>query len=262
MIKLIATDMDGTLLKDNKEIDKEIYKLLPKMKKEGIHFVAASGRQRPSLEKSFEGYLKDITILAENGAYVVHNGEEIYASVMTKELIDFITTEIRKLDNVGILYCGKHCCYTPDIQCYETLASPKFHYKVKMINCFDEIKEEIIKISLVDPKGASGYSFPILEKILKGKVEIAVSGFDCVDIVNKGVSKGNAIEILQKKWNITSEETMTFGDNYNDIEMLQCAKYSFAMQHSEEGVKRCANYVAGDNNKGAVVAQIKKFVNI
>ena len=51
-------------------------------------------------------------------------------------------------------------------------------------------------------------------------------------------------------------------DNYNDIEMLQCAKYSFAMQHSEEGVKKCANYVAGDNNEGAVVAQIKKFVNI
>ena len=70
------------------------------------------------------------------------------------------------------------------------------------------------------------------------------------------------MEILQKKWNITSEETMTFGDNYNDIEMLQCAKYSFAMQHSEEGVKKCANYVAGDNNEGAVVAQIKKFVNI
>lgn len=54
---------------------------------------------------------------------------------------------------------------------------------------------------------------------------------------------------------------MTFGDNYNDIEMLQQAKYSFAMQHSEEGVKRYANYVAGDNNQGAVVAEIKKFVN-
>ncbi|NDO47351.1 Cof-type HAD-IIB family hydrolase [Clostridium sp. MD294] len=262
MIKLIATDMDGTLLKDDKEIDKEIYQLLPKMKKENIHFVAASGRQRPSLEKLFEGYLNDVTILAENGAYIVHNGEEIYASVMTRELIDFITTEIRKLDNVGILYCGRHCCYTPDMQCYEILASPKFHYNIKLINNFDEIKEEIIKISLVDPQGASGYSFPILEKILKGKVEIAVSGFDCVDIVNKGVSKGNAIEILQKMWNITSNETMTFGDNYNDVEMLQCAKYSFAMQHSEEGVKKYANYVAGDNNKGAVVAQIKKFVNI
>ncbi len=93
-------------------------------------------------------------------------------------------------------------------------------------------------------------------------MEIAVSGFDCIDIVNKGVSKGNAIEILQKKWNITPEETMTFGDNYNDIEMLQQAKYSFAMAHSEQGVKKCANYIAGDNNEGAVVAQIKKFVNI
>ena len=262
MIKLIAADMDGTLLKDNKEIDSEIYELLPKMKQKNIHFVAASGRQRPSLEKSFEHYLEDVTILAENGAYVVHNGEEIYSSVMSKELIDFITEEIKKLNNVGILYCGKHCCYTPYIECYNTLASPKFHYNIKLINHFDDIKEDIIKVSLVDPQGASRYSFPILERILKGKVEIAVSGFDCIDIVNKGVSKGNAIEILQKKWDIMPEETMTFGDNYNDIEMLQQAKYSFAMAHSEQGVKKCANYIAGDNNEGAVVAQIKKFVNI
>ncbi len=74
--------------------------------------------------------------------------------------------------------------------------------------------------------------------------------------------RSNAIEILQKKWDIMPEETMTFGDNYNDIEMLQQAKYSFAMAHSEQGVKKCANYIAGDNNEGAVVAQIKKFVNI
>lgn len=262
MIKLIATDMDGTLLTDDKRIDKEIYELLPKLKQNDIHFVAASGRQRPSLEKSFEGYLEDVTILAENGAYVVHNGKEIYASVMSKELIDFVVTEIRKLENVGILYCGKNCCYTAEPEVHENLLSPKFHYKIDLIEDYNNIKEDIVKVSLVDPKGASEYSFPILEKILKGKVEIAVSGFDCIDIVNKGVSKGKAIETLQKIWNITPEETMTFGDNYNDIEMLQQAKYSFAMEHSEEGVKRCANYVAGDNNKGAVVTQIKKWTNI
>ena len=70
-----------------------------------------------------------------------------------------------------------------------------------MINCFDEIKrEEIIKVSLVDPKGASGYSFPILEKILKGKVEIAVSGFDCVDIVNKtrGIKRKMPLKYCKK----------------------------------------------------------------
>lgn len=262
MIKLIATDMDGTLLRDDKQIDKEIYELLPKFKQNNIHFVAASGRQRPSLEKSFEGYLEDVTILAENGAYVVHNGEEIYASVMTKELIDFVVTEIKKLENVGILYCGKSCCYTAEPEVQENLSSPKFHYNIKLINHFDDIKEDIVKISLVDPQGASENSFPILEKVLKDKVEIAVSGFDCIDIVNKGVSKGHAIEILQKRWHIAPEESMTFGDNYNDIEMLQQAKYSFAMEHSEEGVKKCANYVAGDNNKGAVVTQIKKWINI
>ncbi len=58
---------------------------------------------------------------------------------------------------------------------------------------------------------------------------------------------------------------MTFGDNYNDIEMLQCAKYSFAMQHSEEGVKKCTQLCLQEiNNKGAVYSKykLKKFVNI
>lgn len=262
MIKLIATDMDGTLLRDDKQIDKEIYEILPKLKQMGVHFVAASGRQRASLEKSFEHYLEDVTILAENGAYMVHNKEEIYASVMSQELIDFSVAEVEKLNNVAMLYCGKSCCYTANQEAYEDLASPKFHYQIKRINDFSEIHEDIIKLSLVDPQGASEYSFPILEKILKGKAEIAVSGFDCIDIVNKGVSKGHAISVLQKRWNITPEETMTFGDNYNDIEMLQQAKYSFAMQHADEGVKKHANYIAGDNNKGAVVAEIKRLLNI
>lgn len=262
MIKLIASDMDGTLLKDNKEMDDEIDSVLEELKKKQIHFVAASGRQRNSLEKLFEKHLKDVTIVAENGAYVVHNGKELYASCMSEELIALVLEQLYQLENIGILLCGKKYSYTNSVVLYENLRSPKFHYNIVLVENFSDVKENIIKISLSDTsaKGASDYSFPLLEKALTGKVEIAVSGFDCVDIVNKGVSKGTAIEALQKMWNITPEETMAFGDNYNDVQMLQKAKYSFAMKRADDGVKQYANYIAGDNNENAVIEEIKKSI--
>lgn len=67
MIKLIVSDMDGTLLNDEKQIDKRIYDLLPKMREEGIRFVVASGRQYPSLARDFQEHLPEITVIAENG---------------------------------------------------------------------------------------------------------------------------------------------------------------------------------------------------
>mgnify|MGYP005772283155 CR=1 FL=1 len=262
MIKLIASDMDGTLLNDNKEMDSEIDAVLEELNKKQIHFVAASGRQRNSLEKLFEKHLKDVTIVAENGAYVVHDGKELYASCMPQQLVEQVLKELYQLQGIDIQLCTRQHCYTNSVDLYENLRSPKFHYDIVLVEDFSHVKEDIIKISLVDTsyKGASEYSFPLLSQSLADKVEIAVSGFDCVDIVNKGVSKGTAIEALQNMWHITPEETMAFGDHFNDVQMLQRAKYSFAMKKADPGVKAYANYIAGDNNENAVTTEIKKYI--
>ena len=87
MIKLIVSDMDGTLLNDEKQIDKRIYSLLPKMRQEGIRFVVASGRQYPSLARDFQEHLPEITVIAENGALVMQNEKELYFKGMNEKQI-------------------------------------------------------------------------------------------------------------------------------------------------------------------------------
>ena len=87
MIKLIVSDMDGTLLNDEKQIDKRIYSLLPKMREEGIRFVVASGRQYPSLARDFQEHLPEITVIAENGALVMQNEKELYFKGMNEKQI-------------------------------------------------------------------------------------------------------------------------------------------------------------------------------
>ena len=87
MIKLIVSDMDGTLVNDEKKIDETIYDILPKLKEMGTRFVVASGRQYPSLCNDFKEHTKDVVICSENGAFIVDDGKELYARCMTKEQV-------------------------------------------------------------------------------------------------------------------------------------------------------------------------------
>ena len=85
LVKLIVSDMDGTLVDDDKNIDTEIFGLLPKLKAAGIRFVVASGRQYPSLRDDFREHIGDVVVIAENGAFVMDNGKELYSRCMTRE---------------------------------------------------------------------------------------------------------------------------------------------------------------------------------
>ena len=112
MIKLIVSDMDGTLLNDEKQIDERIYDLLPKMREKGIRFVVASGRQYPSLARDFQEHLPEITVIAENGAFVVQDGKELYFKGMNEKQIGHCLDIIDKLPETEALVCAKYCCYT------------------------------------------------------------------------------------------------------------------------------------------------------
>lgn len=264
MIKLIACDLDGTLLNNKKEIDREIYSLLPKLFEKNIRFVAASGRQYPSIAKLFADFLEDVVIVAENGAYVVHNDHEISASVMEQELVGYCIEKISSLPGVTPLVSARRLCYTDNQRVQQEMSAPKFQYDIQYAHDLYHLPDEIIKVSLIDAdeKGAAEHSFKKLSPMIAQRGEIAVSGFACVDIVNKGVSKGEAIQKLQQQWGILPEETMAFGDSYNDIEMLGRAAYSFAMKNAEDGVKKHARYLAGTNDEGGVVKEIRRLTGL
>lgn len=259
MIKLVASDMDGSLLDDKKRMSPETIDIIKTLIKSGIVFAAASGRQHTSLIRMFNSVIDDIYVIAENGAIMTYRGDVIFSSVMEKELVKICLNEIYKVNGVEPLLCGKFCSYTTNPHTAKVMRSPLFQYNINVVDDLYNVDDEIIKVSLLDNIDIANNSMPILTPILQDKTEVTVSGFNCLDIVKKGVSKGTAIEFIQKSLSIDYSETLVFGDNYNDIDMFKQAYYSYAMENADEGVKKQARFIAGLNNDYAVVEQIKRL---
>lgn len=263
MIKLIVSDMDGTLLNDDKQIDERIYDLLPKMQAKQIRFVVASGRQYPSLQRDFAEHAKDIVIIAENGAFVVQDGKELYYRGMNAKQIQHCLKEIAKLPDVVPLLCAKYCGYTDQKELYDLLSSPKFHYDMRLVEDLSQITKDVTKVSMIEFGGrGTKFCYDALKPNLTKEMTLVISGESCLDTGLQGVTKGTAVEALQKMWGITPEETLVFGDQFNDVEMFDCAYYSYAMSNAMDGVKQRARFLAGNNNEGAVVNVIRELTGL
>lgn len=263
MIKLIVSDMDGTLVNDEKKIDENIYKILPKLKEMGTRFVVASGRQYPSLCSDFQEHVKDVVIVSENGAFIMENGTELYAKCMTQEEVAASLDAAFAVEGLEPIVCAKHVTYTRSPEMKAFLESPKFNYKMALAEDLYHIDDDIIKISIIIVDGSDTVErFRQVRAVLDERVNLVTSGEGCMDTGIYGVNKGTAVEALQEMWQITPEETMVFGDQYNDIEMFEKAYYSFAMQDAVEGVKKKARFQAGSNNEGGVVQAIRRITGI
>lgn len=94
------------------------------------------------------------------------------------------------------------------------------------------------------------------------EMTLVISGDACLDTGIKGVTKGSALAALQEMWGISPEETLVFGDQFNDVEMFDQAYYSYAMENATDGVKERARFVAGNNNNGAVVDTICRLTGL
>lgn len=263
MIKLIVSDMDGTLLDDEKRIDPEIYELLPKLKEKGIRFVVASGRQYPSLHAHFADHTEDVVLIAENGAFVVDHGVEVMLDSMDKETVHHCIDVISELAGVEVLVCAKYHSYTTNQELYDFLSSEKFQYAMKLVDNLYEIEEDVVKVSVIEHTGmGANECYKVIREKLREDLTLVISGGGCLDTGLQGVHKGKAVQALQELWGIGTDETVVFGDQYNDVEMFGRAHYSFAMEEAEDGVKKHARFRAGSNNKGGVVKAIRELTGL
>src|SRR5690606_37497816 len=116
-----------------------------------------------------------------------------------------------------------------------------------VIDSLDEVEEDIIKIALYHDIDSEKDIYPHFRH-LEPDNKVKISGKHWVDLSDDLANKGHAIELLQKTYDISSEETLIFGDYNNDIEMLKLATYSFAMENAHENVKQIALYETKSNN--------------
>ncbi|WP_250278460.1 HAD family hydrolase [[Clostridium] colinum] len=258
MIKLITCDIDGTLLQSYSDpIDPELFTLIEKFYKKGVLFFATSGRQLYNLQKIFEPVKDKIGYIAENGAIVVHNDEILYKSPIDIELAKSLSKKILDKEGTELFICGEKTTYImPKSKDFHKLIGNEEENHMTIIECFDDINQDILKVSLHYNEGLNDEIIQYFVKDFGNKFQHTVSGHTWYDFMNIDIHKGNAIKLLQKYINVSSEETMAFGDNFNDIEMLTDAKYSYAMEDAHEDVKKVAKYTCKN-----VVETLKKVYN-
>jgi len=251
-VKLVVTDMDGTLLNSNHEVSDLFFEQFQALKENNIHFVAASGRQYHSILDKLHAIEKDITIVAENGAYIVKNGKTLFANEISKKDISRILPICQSIPEVQIVICGKRKAYilkNTSQQFQNTIA--EYYSSYELIDNFNKLPEDtFFKIALCHYNGSEENIYPYVS-IFEEDWQVKISGKLWIDISQKSAHKGNAIQQLQKQFNVLPKETMAFGDYNNDIEMLKLANYSYAMENAHPNIKKIANYMTSSNdNKG------------
>lgn len=262
MIKLIASDLDGTLLPEGTaDIDPKIYDVIRALQRAGITFVAASGRNYESVMSIFGNMEKELTVISDNGGYCARGGAEVYCHSFPESLLREVVTLARKVPDAWMMASAARGTYT-DRNDPEYVRWIREGYKmdIQVVDDLLAVKEPLIKVALYTyAKDAAEVAEPLRQK-LGDRVSIALAGERWVDIMMPGISKGEALAHIQRTLGITREETAAFGDNGNDIPMLRQAAESYAVANAREEVKAAAKYVLGDVSQGAVQRELERLL--
>lgn len=260
MIKLIATDMDGTLLDQTGNIPIDFFKTLDQLKKKDIHLVIASGRSYSDLKPFFEPFSDQIDFICDNGAYVISQHLEPQFSLIPQSQIQHILTLCKQIPDIKVILSGPNGMYaTPCTPKFETILA-RYFLNINVVNHLSDVTDPIHRICICDLNNPETNSFPILSNALSGLFRVTVSGDIWLDVGNLNVNKGSALAQLQKRLHIKKEQTMAFGDYYNDIEMLKQADYSFVMANANPDMFTYGNYKAKSHEENGVLEAIHDYV--
>ena len=264
MIKMILSDMDGTLLDNNGCMPPDFDEVMSLLKERGVLFAPASGRQYTAIINQMPEYESELAFISENGAVAMYKGETIFTSPIPKDSILNLLKKMMSDEETYPVLCGKTCCYV------EKKWEPYLGFLEEFLSKYEIVddlfaaieKEEIIKIAFGDfPRGrAEERLYPLLAESVDAGLKVMLSSAYWVDVLNDGICKGTAIKGLQEKLGIKPEECVAFGDYLNDIEMLQSVKYGYAMANAHPEVIKAAKLFAPANNKNGVMRTIRKLI--
>ncbi|MCR5175644.1 MAG: Cof-type HAD-IIB family hydrolase [Anaerovibrio sp.] len=261
MIRIIFSDMDGTLLDENGNLPSEFGEVMLELKRRGVIFAPASGRQYFALLEQLAPYRDDFMFLAENGAFSVYKGQEICSSPMAADDIRQIIAAADAAPGIYPILCGKRNAYVrEEWNPYIGEARKYFTHSI-VVDDFESIDDEFIKVALCDCDRADAEHniLPIMKKCVPD-LQVCLSGNYWVDVLNPGANKGWAIKQVQQQFGFRPEECAAFGDYMNDYEMMKSVYYSYAMDNAYPEIKDAARFVTKSNIDHGVIYQIKELM--
>ena len=263
MIRLIATDIDGTLVKEStSQIYPELLEVIREWTNMGGYFCVASGRQYYSIRHMFGQVSDRIIYLAENGAHVRYRDCDILVQKMRRDYVEQIMMQLRDYyDECDVVVSSTEGSLMES--CNEEfikLIAEGYHNKYRVVEDILAVQEEIIKIAIRHEGSIRGLGEKVLIPLWQDKVKTCMAGEEWVDFMDASVDKGNALSVIQKYLGVTKAETMAFGDNDNDIGLLMAAGESYAVENARDSVKAKAKYICPSYHEKGVYQVIKALL--
>ncbi|WP_373897668.1 sugar-phosphatase [Haloimpatiens sp. FM7315] len=265
MFKLLALDMDGTLLKEDKTISDITYNAIQAAKSKGIKVVLATGRP----VKGIQRYLDQLDLTNEgdcsvafNGALVQENrdGEVICSDTLAMEDLKFLYSLSKTLD-VNIHFLTTEECITPKLNEYSELEAKMNQIPLKVMD-FDNLPSDItiVKVMMIDKEDILSKAIEQLPEEVYEKYTVLRSMPFFLEFLNKNANKGEGVKKLAEKFGIDKNEVICIGDAENDIHMVNYAGLGVAMKNSMPILKKKANYITLSNEEDGVAHVIDKFI--
>lgn len=242
MFKAIASDLDGTLLLHGaQELNPEIYDIISEFKKYGVTFIAASGRQLDSQKRLFAPVVNDIIYICENGALYHYNGETVVLTEINQEMVYKVVDEIGKIPGCKLLLSGASRCYilSGDDAFFHHIAH-EVGNTTQVVDSFHDITEPIIKIAYFREENMEE-TVPQVRNLFSAHLKVVTSGNCWTDLVCYDCNKANALNRVLERIQINPKDVIAFGDQQNDVEMLELAGKSYAMSGAVPEAKACAD---------------------
>ena len=256
MIRLIATDMDGTLLNSQKEIPKDFSAWV--CAHPGIYVAIASGRQYYTLYDEFPEICDRLIYIADNGALAFYQGEMIHKDVLAPEDVKRSLDAVSGLKGVTPIICGVRCAYMrpsrPEIEAQGHMYYHRLEFCEDLYACIEQ--DEFAKVTYYIENFRAAEVRKELGDLGERLIPI-VSGRDWIDVNKKGVNKGNAIKEIQTAFGISPDESMAFGDYMNDYEMLSCCTESYAMENACPEIAKLAKHHTASNDDDGVMKVLR-----
>lgn len=286
-MKLIATDLDGTLLQSDGSItDKDLNAIL-EAEKVGIKVIVATGRQYSTTKLLLKNYnFKPDYMICDNGCtvYSVKDDKQLYAFPLPKECLSDI---LKYLEDNDYFYGLSSDECRIELSNYKELLTAEYNRNKKSIPDLDishltslielidnettHISEGINNHEDIEKLDMNFYNITAIsfdpKRLEKGMKEIdhfpgitvVSSAYNNFELMNKNASKGNALKFLADYLHVSLDDTMAIGDNFNDLSMLQTAKHSVAMGNSCDEIKSLCRYVTKSNVDSGVGHAIMSF---
>ena len=269
-IKLIATDLDGTLLDPKGQVDlPRLEKILDHLEESGIRFVIATGNEIHRVKQLLGHLTERVVLIVANGARIFEGNQLLQAQTWDDDMVNraleffkgrecqdqFVVTSM----NGGFVKEG-----TVFTQLENFMTPEMIELFYQRMNFVEELESHlfggVLKMSLVVGEERSDSVLEEINQLFNGHVQAVSSGYGCIDILQAGIHKAWGLQELLKRWDIKAEEIMAFGDSENDVEMLQLAGISYAMENADDKAKAVATDFAPSNSQAGVYQVLEDWL--